>query len=59
MYVEAVPNRNSRPAILRSIRKLGLKRLLGTKRGRARDLVVPMIAERLIHPWPTPVVSQR
>lgn len=37
-------------AILRAIRKLGLERLLGTKRCRARDLVVAMIAERLIHP---------
>ena len=36
-------------AILRAIRKLGLERLLGTKRGRERDLVVAMIAERLIH----------
>ena len=37
-------------AILRAIRKLGLERLLGTKRSRKRDLVVAMIAERLIHP---------
>lgn len=37
-------------AVLRVIRKLGLERLLGTKRCRARDLVVAMIAERLIHP---------
>ncbi len=37
-------------AILRAIRKLGLEQLLGTKRCRARDLVVAMIAERLIHP---------
>ena len=37
-------------AILRALRKLGLERLLGTKRGRERDLVVAMIAERLIHP---------
>ncbi len=37
-------------AILRAIRKLGLERLLGTKRCRERDLVVAMIAERLIHP---------
>ena len=50
MYVDAVRNRNSRPAILRAIRKLGLERLLGTKRGRERDLVVAMMAERLIHP---------
>ena len=36
--------------ILRALRKLGLERLLGTKRSRERDLVVAMIAERLIHP---------
>ena len=35
---------------LRAIHKLGLERLLGTKRGRERDLVVAMIAEHLIHP---------
>ena len=37
-------------AILRALRKLGLEGLLGTKRCRERDLVVAMIAERLIHP---------
>ena len=37
-------------AVLRAIHRLGLARLLGTKRCRERDLVVAMIAERLIHP---------
>jgi len=37
-------------AILRTIHRLGLACLLGTKRCRERDLVVAMIAERLIHP---------
>ncbi len=37
-------------AILRIIHRLGLARLLGAKRCRERDLVVAMIAERMIHP---------
>ena len=37
-------------AILRITHRLGLAHLLGTKRCRKRDLVVAMIAERLIHP---------
>jgi transposase len=36
--------------ILRAIRKLGLETLIAAKRCRQRDLVVAMIAERLIHP---------
>ncbi len=37
-------------AILGTIKKLGIDRLLASVRCRARDLVVAMIAERLIHP---------
>jgi transposase len=37
-------------AVLGSIRKLGLDRLIGSKPSRQRDLVVAMIAERLIAP---------
>lgn len=37
-------------AVLRVIRKLGLEALISAKRCRERDLVVAMIAERLIHP---------
>lgn len=37
-------------AILGSIRKIGLDRIISAKRCRERDLVVAMIAERLIHP---------
>ncbi len=37
-------------AILRIIQRLGLACLLGAKRCRQRDLVVAMMAERLIHP---------
>jgi transposase len=37
-------------AILRAIGKLGLDTLIAAKRCRERDLVVAMIAERLIHP---------
>lgn len=37
-------------AILGTIRKLGLESLVSSKRCRERDLVVAMIAERLIHP---------
>ncbi len=37
-------------ALLKAIRKLGLERLLGPRRCRERDLVVAMIAERLLHP---------
>ncbi len=37
-------------AILRAIRKLGFNTLIAAKRCRQRDLVVAMIAERLIHP---------
>ena len=37
-------------AILRTIKKLGLDDLIASKRCRKRDLVVAMIAERLLHP---------
>jgi transposase len=37
-------------AILGTIRKLGLDAIIASKRSRERDLVVAMIAERLIHP---------
>jgi len=37
-------------AILSTIRRLGLERLIAPTRSRQRDLVIAMIAERLIHP---------
>lgn len=37
-------------AILGTIRKLGLERVIASKRSRERDLVVALIAERLLHP---------
>ena len=37
-------------AILKAISKIGLDRVISSKRCRERDLVVGMIAERLIHP---------
>jgi transposase len=37
-------------AILGTIKKLGLDTVISSKRGRERDLVIAMIAERLIHP---------
>ena len=37
-------------AVLGAIRQLGLEKLIGSKRSRQRDLVVAMIAERLLHP---------
>jgi transposase len=37
-------------AVLETIRQIGLDKLLGTKRTRERDLVLAMIAERLIAP---------
>jgi transposase len=37
-------------AVLGTIRTLGLETVLGAKRSRERDLVVAMIAERLLHP---------
>ncbi len=37
-------------AVLGTIRQLGLDKLIGSKRSRQRDLVVAMIAERLLHP---------
>jgi len=37
-------------AVLGTMRQLGLDQLLGAKRSRERDLVVGMIAERLLHP---------
>jgi len=37
-------------AVLGTIRKLGLDAMIASKRSRERDLVVAMIAERLIHP---------
>ena len=37
-------------AVLETVRRTGLDRLLGAKRSRERDLVVAMIAERLLFP---------
>lgn len=37
-------------AILGTIKKLGIDELIGSRRSRERDLVVAMVAERLIHP---------
>lgn len=37
-------------AVLRALRKLKLEQVLGSRRCRERDLVVAMIAERLLHP---------
>jgi transposase len=37
-------------AVLAMIKKLGLDRLIAAKRSRARDLVLAMVVERLIHP---------
>ena len=37
-------------AVLGTIHQLGLAKLIGSKRSRQRDLVVAMIAERLLHP---------
>jgi len=37
-------------AVLGTIRKIGLETVIATKRSRERDLVVAMIAERLLHP---------
>jgi len=37
-------------AVLGTIRRLGLDSMIASKRSRERDLVVAMIAERLIHP---------
>jgi len=37
-------------AVLGTIRKLGLERLISSTRGRERDLVVAMVSERVIHP---------
>ena len=37
-------------AVLGTIRKLGLDKLIASKRCRERDLVVAMVAEQLIHP---------
>ncbi len=37
-------------AVLGMICQLGLEKLIGAKRSRQRDLVVAMIAERLLHP---------
>jgi hypothetical protein len=37
-------------AILGTIRRLGLDGLIGSKRSRERDLVVALVAERLLHP---------
>ena len=55
-------------AILGLIRRLGVDTLLATKRSRARDLVLAMIVERLIHPcsklattrlWSTTTLGER
>jgi transposase len=54
-------------AVLGTIRQLGLETLIGSKRCRQRDLVVAMIAERLLHPgsklattrsWQTTTLAQ-
>jgi hypothetical protein len=54
-------------AVLGTIRKLGLDRLIGSKRCRERDLVLAMVGEQLIHPcsklattrlWHTTTLSQ-
>ena len=37
-------------AVLGTIRKLGLERLISSTRCRERDLVVAMVSERVIHP---------
>jgi len=37
-------------AVVGTIRELGLEKMIGSKRCRQRDLVVAMIAERLLHP---------
>jgi len=37
-------------AVLGTIKKLGLNELIGSRRSRERDLVIAMIAERLLHP---------
>ena len=37
-------------AVLGTLRRLGVEKLIGSKRCRQRDLVVAMIAERLLHP---------
>ena len=37
-------------AVLGTIRKLGLETVIAAKRSRERDLVIAMIAERLLHP---------
>jgi transposase len=37
-------------AILGTVRKIGLDALIGSERKRERDLVIAMIAERLLHP---------
>jgi hypothetical protein len=37
-------------AIVGMVRRLGLDTVLATKRSRARDLVLAMIVERLVHP---------
>ena len=37
-------------AVVGTLRQLGVEKLIGSKRSRQRDLVVAMIAERLLHP---------
>jgi hypothetical protein len=37
-------------AVLGTIRKLGLHRVIASKRSRERDLVVALVAERILHP---------
>jgi len=46
---ESVPHGHVE-AILGTIRRLGLDTVIATKRSRARDLVLALIVERLIHP---------
>jgi hypothetical protein len=52
---EAVAIKRSLPhghvaAVLGTIRKLGLDRVIAAKRSRERDLVVALVAERILHP---------
>jgi transposase len=37
-------------AVLRMVKRLGIESLIGAKRSRNRDLIVALIAERLLHP---------
>src|SRR5258705_880668 len=56
MYIEAVPNRGSPPAILLrdaalgTARKIGLDRLLGPDGNRCRDLTLALVVSRILDP---------